>query len=403
MASEIRACQPGEVGLFLQTCQAAFGGRMDDETAVRLARVLEPDRLFVVWDDGVAVGSAGSIRFDLSVPGGSVAAAAVTMVGVLPGYRRRGLFRALMSRVLVDARARGEPLSVLWSTEGDLYRQFGFGLSALAARLDVARDRARLRDSGPAAGRVRLVDVDEAVTCFPAVYDPVRTTTPAMAARSEEWWRSFRLAERREGPPMCRALLETEGVAEAYALYRLHGSWELGVSTARLEVIEAMALTPRATDEIWRFLFGLDLVERVRALHLPVDHALILMAREPARLRVTLTDALWTRLIDARAALSARSYAGEGAVVLELADPLCPWNEGRWLLEAGPGGASVEPTNAAPDLALTAEDLGSVYLGGFTFQTLLRAGRTEERRAGVAERLDALFRTPRAPWCPEEF
>ena len=47
--------------------------------------------------------------------------------------------------------------------------------------------------------------------------------------------------------------------------------------------------------------------------------------------------------------------------------------------------------------------LGSVYLGGFTFAQLERAGRVEELRDGAVARADDVFRTDRAPWCPEIF
>ena len=113
---------------------------------------------------------------------------------------------------------------------------------------------------------------------MPAIYEDVRAKTPGLASRSEAWWRSWRLAgppgTSPAAPPMFRALLEVDGRPEAYALYRVHGSWEGGVSTARLDVLEAMATTPRGMTEIWRFLLSLDLVGQVRALHLPVDHPL---------------------------------------------------------------------------------------------------------------------------------
>jgi hypothetical protein len=47
--------------------------------------------------------------------------------------------------------------------------------------------------------------------------------------------------------------------------------------------------------------------------------------------------------------------------------------------------------------------LGSTYLGGFTFDQLLRAGRIEELKPGAVARADELFRTERQPWCPEIF
>jgi predicted acetyltransferase len=60
-------------------------------------------------------------------------------------------------------------------------------------------------------------------------------------------------------------------------------------------------------------------------------------------------------------------------------------------------------TDAEADLALDVSGLGTVYLGGFSFADLARAARLEELRPGGVERADALFRTDRAPWCPEIF
>jgi predicted acetyltransferase len=175
------------------------------------------------------------------------------------------------------------------------------------------------------------------------------------------------------------------------------------VSTARLDVLEAMATTPAGTAEIWRFLLSLDLVDRVRALHLPVDHPLTLLVREPSRLRLTLTDGLWVRPVDAGAALAARSFAGEGEAVLELIDERFPWNQGRRRITASPAGATLEPTRAPADLRLSVAELGSVYLGGMSFERLFRAGRIDELRPGAVSRLDSLFRVVNAPWCAEEF
>jgi predicted acetyltransferase len=116
-------------------------------------------------------------------------------------------------------------------------------------------------------------------------------------------------------------------------------------------------------------------------------------------MRFTIGDALWVRLVDVGAALAARSYGGDGEIVVEVADAFCAWNQGRW--RVGVGG--VERTDAEADLRCDVDALGSVYLGGFTWSQLARALRVEELRAGGLERADALFRTDRAPWCPEIF
>ncbi len=159
-------------------------------------------------------------------------------------------------------------------------------------------------------------------------------------------------------------------------------------------MLEAMGVSPEATAGIWRFLLDIDWMERLQAWLLPVDHPLFLLLEHPRRMRFRVGDSLWVRLVDVGAALAARSL--EGDVVLEVADAFCPWNDARYGLDGS-------KTTARADLRLDASDLGSAFLGGFTFAQLLRAGRVEELTEGAVARADAAFRTDRAPWCPEIF
>ena len=110
-------------------------------------------------------------------------------------------------------------------------------------------------------------------------------------------------------------------------------------------------------------------------------------------------EALWCRLVDVGGALVGAELPGRRAGRARRGDEFCPWNEGCWEVSAD----GVEQTNAKPDLRLGVDMLGSVYLGGFSFADLARAGRVEELRDGGLARADALFATDRHPWCPEIF
>jgi predicted acetyltransferase len=134
-----------------------------------------------------------------------------------------------------------------------------------------------------------------------------------------------------------------------------------------------------------------------------MEHPLLFLLAEPSRLRARAMQGLWVRLVDVAAALRVRSYAHDGAVVLEVADSFCPWNEGRYRLEARRGEVQVAVTDAAPDLRLPADALGSAYMGGFSIDHLAQAGRIEELRPGAIAEATAMFRSARAPWCPEVF
>src|SRR3712207_3802368 len=94
--------------------------------------VIEPDRNLVGLDEGQVVANAGAYTRDVTVPGAILPAAHVTLVGVHPVYRRRGLLTRLMLRQLTDVRTTGrEPIAMLWASEGKIYQRFGYGLAGL--------------------------------------------------------------------------------------------------------------------------------------------------------------------------------------------------------------------------------------------------------------------------------
>ncbi len=403
----IRTPAEDELKRFLETTETAFGEALHEDDAKRWGALLDLERQFWALDGDLPVGTAGTYTLRLTVPGGELPTAGVTMVGVHPSHRRRGIMTDLMRRQLDDAHERGEPLAALWASEAPIYGRFGYGIATLATRIDADRDRIVFRRPDEPAGRTRLVDLEAAAEILPPIYDRVRRESAGTIDRSELWWKNLKLADpehwRHGAGPLFCAVLEVDGEPEGYALYRVRGSWEEGMPGGKLEVREALGTTPLAMREIWRFLFGIDLVQRVRSWLLTPDHPLFLSVTEPRRLRIGIGDGLWLRLVDVEAALTARSYSADGSVVLDVHDSFCNWNEGVWGLTVSSGSAHVDRDGGEPELRLDVGDLASVYLGGFSFEGLRRAGRVDELADGAVERADLLFRTAVTPWCAEIF
>jgi predicted acetyltransferase len=401
---EIRQPPPEDFERHVRTMGTVFGHGVDEEDIERIRRLADFERALAAYDGTEIVGTAAMLALRFTVPGGSVAAGGVTAVAVLPTHTRRGLLTGMMRRQLDFLHESGEPVAVLWASEGAIYGRYGYGLASMNARIDA--DRQVPFVSGPAPGRVRLVDAEEAAGLMAGVHERVCAQTPGFFARSRDWWEARTLADlswqRHGGGPLNCALLEVDGRPEGYALYRVKQESRLGVFESSAAVQEALATTPEATRAVWRFLFGIDLVARVSARLMAPDHPLRLLVFEPSRLRISHGDGLWLRLVDLPGALAARTYAGEGSLGLEVADEFCPWNAGTWQLEAGPDGATAR-RSGDPQLRLGVAELASVYLGGFTFAELARAGRVDELRPGAIALADSLFRTDRAPWCPETF
>lgn len=409
MSIEIKALEPGGFERFLKTCEAAFGQGITSADVERFPRVIEERRLLYAAEGGQMVGTTGAFRFSFTVPGPrQVTAAGVTMVGVLPSHRRRGVLSNLMRRQLDDVHSWGEPIAVLYASEGGIYGRFGYGLASLQAAINLLRDRASWRTPLAPYGSVRLAAPEEGLAAMARVYEEVRVERPGMFARSDDWWTNHRLAEdaedeRRGGGPRWQAILSTDDGPEGYALYRIHPQWETHAPHGWVDVIEAMGTNARAEQALWAYLLGLDLVKEIQADAVPPDLPLLHQLAEPRRLRLMLRDSLWVRILDVERALEARGYDHDDRLTFELDDPFCPWNAGRYELESAGGSAEVRRTDAAPALALDITDLGALYLGGFSASSLVAAGRVGELEPGAARRADALFGSDRHPWCPEMF
>ena len=380
-----------------------FGVEMTPADVERYQVLLGPDRMFAARVDGAIVGSAGAYRHELTVPGGTVDAAGVTLVGVLPTHRRRGVLRALMRAQLDSLHAAGTPVAHLWASEETIYGRFGYGIATLCGEVDVEKVSGQFAEHCEFRGRVALLGLEEAIEPLRQVHDAVRRATPGMFVRSEEWWRRRRLADpdsrRGGGGPMQRAVLSMDGRPAAYALYRMHPSIDAGITHGHVTVIEALGIDPQATREIWRFLLDVDWTARLKASLLPIDHPLFFLLARPRQLRFQALDGLWVRLVDLPAALRSRRLGGGAPLVIEVRDEFCAWNHGRFRISA----EGVERTQLSADLACDVSALGSVYLGGFTFRQLVRSGRVEERTPGAGLRGDGWFPGDGQPWCPEIF
>jgi predicted acetyltransferase len=405
MGIDVRPCASvEELRDALNVITHYFGAENTLEDAERFANWLEVERMHAAWEDGRPVGGAGAFSFQMSVPGGAdVPAAGITVVGVLPTHRRRGVLRSMMQAQLEDCRARGDQVAYLWASEATIYGRFGYGLASRIGAITLAVERTAFARPFVPRGTVRLVEPEEAARTFPPLYEAVRAQRPGMFQRSAAWWETRRLfddpARRRGAGPLNRVVLELDGEPAGYALYRVKQEWQSGFSAGTVTILEAVAPTPDATRELWRWLLDFDWTSEFAADLLPLDHPLFLLLAEPRRTRFTINDGVWVRLVDVGAALSARTYNGDGEVVLEVTDELLPENAGRWRV----GAAGAERTDAEPDLRLDVSALGTVYLGGFGFGDLVRASRAEELSPGAAERADALFGTAIQPWCAEIF
>ena len=371
----------------------------------------------VETEDGEIVAVHGSYAFTLPTPGGSVACAGLTWVGVRPDHRRRGLLSTMMRAHLDRSLARGEHVSALFAAEPGIYGRFGYGSASDHLRLTMPRGAALRGVPGSADLTVRFVTLDPAAheSLVEDVYAAAGRGRPGWIRRGSDALRRIAVADPaawRSGGEQARLLTvhAPDGSPRAFAILRRTQTWADGGAEYPVQVRLSAAVDAAAAHRLWSVLLDLDLTAKVSTGMLPVDDPLLALLVDTRRPVPRVSDNLWVRLLDVPAALAGRRYAAPLDVVFGVRDAMLPGNDGAWRLVTGEAGADgtygarVEPAGAvAPDLELDVRELGAAYLGGRSLAALAAAGQVTAARPDALHRAATAFGWPVAPVCPWVF
>ena len=201
--------------------------------------------------------------------------------------------------------------------------------------MNADRTRFALRDDpgarGPGADRfarrrARAVHAGVRTPCV----RPSPASRRGRATGGRRFGSPIRSEWRRGASPKYAAIVELDGAPAAYALYRIKQSWQHGFSQSEVRLVETLASSPAAERELWRFVFGIDLIARVEGRVDPAS-PLFLMVVDPRSLQLRIVRG---PLAAPRRRRVLRLTAGrsrrDDEVVLDVRDEFCPWNAGRW-------------------------------------------------------------------------
>ncbi len=401
---EVVDVAPSAMEHFVQTSHR-FWGEAPEPGMEQVAHVL--DRAWFARLDGEDVGAAAVIDFTLSLPGGRrVPMDGVTWVAVSATARRRGALRAMMDRSLQSARERAVPVLGLGASESSIYRRFGYGMASHIGRAEIDTAHAGLRIPFEDPGRIRFRPLEDAIPVWRDV-ESRQVERAGGILRSENQWRVMVARNAKADgqiAPMAVAVHEDgAGVVDGFVNYRLELRWKEGLADGIVHVNELTALNLDAHLALWQHLLTMDLVEHVEMWRFWPDDPIWHLLADPRRLRVSIRDDLYLRVVDVIALLGERRYSREDALVIQVTDDACADVAGRYAVEGGLDGADAARTDAPADIALDAAALGSVLLGDVSVAALHRAGIVHELHDGAVRCASAMFSWSPRPWLNHMF
>lgn len=330
----------------------------------------------------------------------------ITSVTVSPTHRRRGLLRQMITRDLATAREAGTVFAALTASEATIYGRFGFGRATQRARFTLKTHRgAPLRVESE--GSVVAVAPAELKKYAPAIFAAAHAHTLGSISATQfdvgqaaGQWEDY---DSLKPVKNLRAALhlDAQGKPDGFMSYLFSG-WKVDPPT--MDIGQMCTVTGAARRELIAYLGAHDLVEKITGRG-PVDDVLPTALENARAYKATaLGDHLWLRILDLETALTARTYGGDGHILLRVHDSL-GMAEGTWELTVEDSAASVRraPKDSEPAASLDIRDLASLYLGGFSAAHLAEAGVLEIHAPGAVQTLDSLFATATIPYCQADF
>ncbi|XOV88128.1 MAG: enhanced intracellular survival protein Eis [Pseudomonadota bacterium] len=405
MNFEIRAATQAEMGQLGQIGAYVYAGAFGDGEDNQVAAANRPEWTLCAFDGPIMAASFCTIPFTMRALGKPMPLGGITAVGTLPEYRRQGLLRSLMTRSLSDMREAGRPVAALWASQAAIYQRYGCAMTSVMRRYEVDTVDIGFYDGDWGDLAVRRVSLDACFDRLKQCYATFVQDRLQYIHRATALWRAGILREDADTGPIHIALAQSaSGDVLGYTIYTMRDRRVAHPARGQDFVIRDLVwLTPGAYRSLWRFVASHDLVGRVVWANAPADDPAPDLFAEPRMLMQKDNEGVWTRVVDAPAALAGRGYLGEGELVIEITtDSLCPWNTGRWQLTVSGGDASVQTSNRPADITLDIRALALLFSGFRSATALAAAGLLEAKRPAQVL-ADRVFATPFAPHCPDHF
>ena len=395
MAVDIRPISPEELDDFKRVAGTSLVMSPDTFVGMR------PEFTLCAFEDGRLSTSYAAWPFMMRFNGVAVPVAAVTTVGTVPVYRRRGHLRRITTHHFQQLHEQGErPIAILHAAWAAIYQRYGYAVVSTKIAYNVEPQYLRFTFPASVTGTLSEIGDDD----FPVLVDlfrRFREDRTGFLHRGREMWNAGVLAPPPAGGSLLRVLYQEDGEPQGYVVHTSQPGSGPGSNT--LGIRDLVWLKASAYRAIWDYLANMDIMRSISWGNIPPDDPLPHLLLEPRKLNMTCADGILGRIVDVERALPGRCYDEEAVLTFGIKDDLCPWNQGAWRLETSPEGASVARTSETSQVVMPVSTLALLAFGQVSASHAASMGRLDANDPDALPKWDKTMRTRYRPSCPDGF
>ncbi len=399
MGLEIRPAREEEIEQFTHVASTALVMKPTSFVGMR------PEFTLCAFEDGKLATSYAAWPLTMRFNGESVPVAAVTSVGTLPIYRRRGYLRKITAAHFKLLHEQGErAIAILLASQAAIYQRYSYAIVSTVNHYNVEPRYLDFSLPHPVKGTFREMS-DAEFPLLVDLYRHFRTDRTGYLHRGKVMWEAGVLSPPPTGEQLNKVIYEESGEPLGYVIYAVQQQQGPGPGPGQqLTIRDLVWLTTSAYRAIWEYFAKMDLVSNIVWGRVPGDDPLPHLLLEPRMLRLTSSDGLLGRIVDVEQALPQRHYDEEGALTFEIVDDdLCPWNCGRWKFEASTDTSSISRTDEEPQLVMPISTLAMLLFGQISASEAARMARLDVCDKNALSSWDRVMHTKYRPACADMF
>jgi len=302
--------------------------------------------------------------------------------------RGRGYVQQLLVRALALMEERGQTISGLYPFAYAFYRKFGWEYVGHVQNIKLPVRE--LKRFNPAGWDVSEIDLEANLELIKPFYDAFAGSyRSAFTASTRKWHDDYKPHDNRKS--YIYVARDADGDIGGLMRFRYpaHGSTDLP-SVTRL-----WTTCPAALHSLLDVIRDIGVQHDTVQLQVPADFPTLSLncshatkiALEPVYQGRIVSIAQWA------AGITLPATTSEHTLNIQVNDPHCPWNDGKWTLTRTPAGVSAEKSDVGsnPDIELDITTFSQLAFGEPSRIPLQATGKLPFASAAVNAAIDAIF------------